>query len=152
MNKILTFDCYGTLINTQPILDLISDIAEENDLNFKYAVNTYVSYEDRLMYGESYIPYDKLIKKVLEYCDMELNSDIFSKSYDKIISVHKELQPFKEVVETLKKIRKMDYELAIMSNSVHDIMDCNLNALGNIFDYVFLAEEIHAYKPQLEFF
>lgn len=152
MDKILTFDCYGTLIDTKPIFDLISSIAEENGLNSKEVVNTYVNYEDRLMYGESYIPYDKLIKQVLEYCDMELNSDIFSKSYDKIILAHKELQLFKEVVGTLKKIHEKGYQLAIMSNSVHDIMDYNLNALGNIFDYVFLADDMHAYKPQLEFF
>ncbi|NSA20509.1 FMN phosphatase YigB (HAD superfamily) [Clostridium saccharobutylicum] len=39
-----------------------------------------------------------------------------------------------------------------MSNSVHDIMDYHLDALGNVFDYVFLAEDICAYKPNLEFF
>ncbi|OOM15821.1 haloacid dehalogenase type II [Clostridium saccharobutylicum] len=152
MEKILTFDCYGTLIDTKPIYDAIADIAKKNELDSKDALNTYVSYEDRLMYGEAYMPYDKLIKQVLEYCDMELNIDVFSKSYDEIISLHKTLKPFKEVVETLKIIHKKGYRLALMSNSVHDIMDYNLDALDNIFDDVFLAEDICAYKPNLEFF
>ncbi|MDD3223663.1 MAG: HAD family hydrolase [Clostridium sp.] len=152
MSKILTFDCYGTLINTKPIYDTMSNIARENGLNSKDAVNIYVNYEDRLMYGEPYIPYDKLIKQVLEYCDMELNSDIFSKSYDEIISVHKQLKPFKEVKETLSKIHKKGYEIALMSNSVHNIMDHHLEILDNVFDHVFLSEDVHAYKPQLEFF
>ena len=152
MDKILTFDCYGTLINTEPISDTISNIARKNGLNSKEAVNIYVSYEDRLMYGEEYIPYDKLIKQVLEYCDMELNSDVFSKAYYEIISVHKELKPFDEVNETLKEIHKRGYKLVLMSNSVHDIMNYHLDALDNVFDDVFLAEDIHAYKPQLEFF
>lgn len=102
MDKILTFDCYGTLINTEPIFDTIANIAKKNALDSQDAVNIYVNYEDRLMYGEWHIPYDKLIKQVLEYCDMQLNSDIFSRSYDEIILVHKELKPFKEVVETLR--------------------------------------------------
>lgn len=152
MDKILTFDCYGTLINTEPILDKISNIAIKNGLNSKEAANIYVSYEDRLMYGEEYISYDKLIKQVLEYCDMELNSDIFNKAYDEIISVHKELRPFEEVTETLKEIHKKGYKLVLMSNSMHDIMRYHLDVLDNVFDDVFLAEDIHAYKPQLEFF
>ncbi|AAK79741.1 2-haloacid dehalogenase [Clostridium acetobutylicum] len=152
MDRILTFDCYGTLIDTKPVFDAISNIAKNNILNSKDAVNIYVNYEDRLMYGETYIPYDKLIKQVLEYCDMELVTNVFSKSYDEIISVHKRLKPFKEVVESLEKIHKKGYELALMSNSVHDIIDYNLDALGNVFNNVFLSEDIHAYKPQLKFF
>jgi 2-haloacid dehalogenase len=152
MDKVLTFDCYGTLIDTKPIIDTIINIARENKLDQKDAVNTYINYEDRIMYGEPYIPYDKLIYEDLEYCDMEFNSNVFTKSYDEIIEVHKKLKPFIEVVATLKELHKKGYQLAIMSNSVQDIMTYHLDMLGTIFDDVFLADDMHVYKPNIEFF
>ncbi|NSA20510.1 FMN phosphatase YigB (HAD superfamily) [Clostridium saccharobutylicum] len=41
----MTFDCYGTLIDTKPIYDAIADIAKKNELDSKDALNIYVSYE-----------------------------------------------------------------------------------------------------------
>lgn len=40
---------------------------------------------------------------------MEFNSDVFKKSYDEIILVHKDLRPFKEVRDILNKIYNKGY-------------------------------------------
>ena len=33
MDKILTFDCYGTLLNTSPLYDFVGKLAENNKLS-----------------------------------------------------------------------------------------------------------------------
>lgn len=152
MKKILTFDCYGTLLNTSPLYNFIGDIAEENGLSKEKAIEVFSSYEDRLMYGEEFIVYDKLLFEVLTYCNMELNTDIFTSKYDEIIEIHRNFLPFPDVLEALRKLKEKGYYLAIMSNSTNEIMSWHLKKLGNFFDASLVAEDTKCYKPNLKFF
>lgn len=152
MKKILTFDCYGTLLNTSPLYNFIGDIAEENGLSKEKAIEVFSSYEDRLMYGEEFIVYDKLLFEVLTYCNMELNTDIFTSKYDEIIGIHRNFLPFPDVLEALRKLKEKGYYLAIMSNSINEIMSWHLKKLGNLFDDSLVAEDTKCYKPNLKFF
>lgn len=152
MKKILTFDCYGTLINTAPMYNEVFKIGEEHGLSGAAVRDIFVNYEDRLMYGEDYKPYDELVYEALGYCDMELNTDVIQKEYGRVIEAHKTLQAFPEVVSTLKELKDMGYMLVMMSNSVPQIMEYNHKALDNVFDRVFLAADTKCYKPQLSFF
>ena len=70
MDKVLTFDCYGTLLDTQPLYDYIGAVAETNGLPKEKAIEIFCNYEDRLMYGEEFIPYDKLLFEILTYCNI----------------------------------------------------------------------------------
>jgi 2-haloacid dehalogenase len=153
MNKILTFDCYGTLLNTEPLYDLIGKIAEVNALPREKAIELFSSYEDRLMYGaETFIPYDKLLYEILTYCNMELSTGVFTLNYNEIIEAHKAFRPFKDVMPALRKLKDNGYELAIMSNTTRAIMDSHLLQMENIFDDSLVAEETKCYKPNLLFF
>ena len=112
----------------------------------------FCNYEDRIMYGEEYIPYDALILRALEYCDFELATDIFRSGYDQILSVHENITLLPDVMGTLHALQEKGYELALMSNSAWSIMQHNLKAFDGLFGKVILAEDTHAYKPQLAFF
>ncbi len=152
MEGILTFDCYGTLLNTAPIYEAVEAIAKKHGLDGKAVGGVFSSYEDRLMYGEDYIPYDALILRALEYCDFEMATDIFRSGYDQILSVHENIIPLPDVMETLRALHERGYELALMSNSAWSIMQHNLKAFDGLFQNVILAQDVHAYKPQLAFF
>lgn len=152
MEKVLTFDCYGTLINTAPMYSEVSKIGEEHGLDGAAIQNIFVNYEDRLMYGGDFIPYDKLVYEVLGYCDMELNADVIQREYDRVIEAHKTLRAFPEVVETLHRLKDQGYVMCMMSNSIPSIMEYNHKALDNVFDHVFLASDTKCYKPQISFF
>ncbi|MCO7126429.1 HAD hydrolase-like protein [Sporolactobacillus shoreicorticis] len=153
MAELLTFDCYGTLIDTAPFWKELKKIAEENGIDKSSLVTTYVNYEDRLMYGEGlFTVYSDIIYKTLQYCEMELNSGKLTDQYERLIKVHKELSPFPEVITTLKSLKSKGYQTSVMSNSDWDIMRSNLESLKNDFDSIYLAEDLHAYKPQLSFF
>jgi 2-haloacid dehalogenase len=152
MDKILTFDCYGTLINTAPMYDEISRIGEEHGLSGTAVRSIFINYEDRLMYGGDFLRYDKLVYEALGYCDMELNTSVLQKEYDRVIEAHKTLTAFPEVVQTLHRLKNDGYTLCMMSNSVPEIMEYNHKALDNVFDRIFLASETRCYKPQIGFF
>lgn len=83
---------------------------------------------------------------------MELNTNIFVPAYDKIIEIHKSFSPFPDVLEALHALKNKGYELAVMSNSTKQIMQCNLEKLDNIFDDSLVADETECYKPDLNFF
>lgn len=152
MDKILTFDCYGTLIDTSPFYNEIGKIGEELGLDSKKIVDTFINYEDRLMYGESFRKLSEIIYEALEYCEFEMNCTGIRDKFECLIEKHRNLLPFNDVKNTLKLLKSQGYRLAVLSNSEWSIMDYNLKVLETKFDYVFLAEDIKYYKPRLEFF
>ena len=66
-----------------------------------------------------------------------------------LLDLYKVLSPFSEVKETLNKLKKKDFKLAILSNGTPSLLG-NLvknNNLENIFDDIFSIEEVGIYKP-----
>ncbi len=66
-----------------------------------------------------------------------------------LLDLYKVLSPFSEVKGTLKKLKKKDLKLAILSNGTPSLLK-NLvknNSLENIFDDIFSIEEVGIFKP-----
>ena len=59
------------------------------------------------------------------------------------------LSPFSEVKETLNKLKKKDFKLAILSNGTPSLLGdlVKNNNLENIFDDIFSIEEVGIFKP-----
>ena len=66
-----------------------------------------------------------------------------------LLDLYKVLSPFSEVKETLNKLKKKNFKLAILSNGTPSLLG-NLvknNNLENIFDDIFSIEEVGIFKP-----
>jgi len=66
-----------------------------------------------------------------------------------LLDLYKVLSPFSEVKETLNKLKKKDFKLAILSNGTPSLLG-NLvknNNLENIFDDIFSFVEVGIFKP-----
>lgn len=105
MKPIVTFDCYGTLLDTAPVRAFIQNTAEENGLNGNEAFSLFTCYEDRLMYGESFMPYEKLLAEVLSYCDMQLGTGAMRANFENLLNVYNTLQPFDDVKPALSALK-----------------------------------------------
>ena len=66
-----------------------------------------------------------------------------------LLDLYKVLSPFSEVKETLNKLKKKDFKLAILSNGTPSLLGnlVNNNNLENIFDDIFSIEEVGIFKP-----
>lgn len=73
---VLTFDCYETLLD----LSCVGQIAQEYGVDSKKAWTFFSSYEDRLMYGESFRSFEQLIREILRFVDFEMRTDGFKKT------------------------------------------------------------------------
>lgn len=152
MKKIITFDCYGTLLCTDILYDTIADIAIEHQLSCEKAKQIFTSYEDRLMYGESFLPYDQLLLKALRYCDMEMNTEVFEKQWGRVMENHRRMKPYDDVLPALQALKEKGYRLILMSNTTHQLMDCHRKELTGLIDEAVTAEDVSCYKPDLSFF
>ena len=66
-----------------------------------------------------------------------------------LLNLYKVLSPFSEVKETLNKLKKKDFKLAILSNGTPSLLGdlVKNNNLENIFDDIFSIEEVGIFKP-----
>ena len=71
---------------------------------------------------------------------------------DELLNLYKVLSPFKEVQETLKKLKEKKFKLAILSNGTPSLLKelVKSNNLENLFDDIFSIEEVGVYKPNSE--
>ncbi len=71
---------------------------------------------------------------------------------DELLNLYKVLSPFKEVQETLKKLKKKNYKLAILSNGTPSLINelVKSNNLENLFDDIFSIENVGIYKPSFQ--
>lgn len=151
--KILTFDCYGTLINTDPLYQWLENLALAAGLDPQAVRAAYAGYEDDPVSVQPYLDYADLVRENLKQLDGKFDQQHFFEShYVECLQVQRQLLPYVDVVPTLKAWQAEGMQLAIMSNSSWDIMPANLATLQVPFDAVITAEDVQAYKPDLTFF
>ena len=68
---------------------------------------------------------------------------------NELLNLYKGLSPFKEVPETLKKLKEKNFKLAILSNGTPSLLKelVKSNNFDNLFDDLFSIEEVGVYKP-----
>lgn len=152
MQKYLTFDCYGTLLDEENTYFEIEKVAQKIGIDPKLARQRFISYQDNCNNMHPYLDYAILTRNNLIHLDYQFDlTHQFEKYYVDVLIAHRNLTPFPEVITTLKQFIERGYKLVMMSNSSWDIIDANAKALSVPFD-VWTAEDVHAYKPDLHFF
>jgi len=146
--KVLTFDCYGTLIDWEsgifsalrPMLarhhQRISDVG---------LLELYSELERKAEQGE-YLRYRDVLQSVVRGFGERLG---FSPSDAEVGSLAESLAgwlPFPDTVEALGKL-KGRYRLAVMSNIDDDLFASSARKLGVPFDHVITAQQAGCYKP-----
>lgn len=150
--KIITFDCYGTLLDTSPLKSCLRSIAVENWMDESEVQNLFYFWHDRLMFQEDFMNYEELIRTVLEWMDFEMGGNTFRESYERIIKKIESFQPFPDVVAGLSRLKEKGYQIVVMSNTSRRLMEKHLETMHHLPDLAITADETHCYKPALEFF
>ena len=148
MYKLLSFDVYGTLINTAPINAMaFRRILEQAGASNVDALAFYQFWETRniVHYRELYRSYREIGGLSLE--EAFKNFGVVGGTADLIeryFELFPEMQLYPDVLPTLEKLEGK-YQLAVVSNIDDDLLGAT--RLGWEFDLVCTAERAGGYKP-----
>jgi len=151
--EILTFDCYGTLINWEEgILRCLHRIlaAHGKDTDDATILQLYGDFEASAERGE-YRRYREVLQSVVRQFGERLG---FAPTDMEVRSLPKSLQewsPWPDTVTALRQLQRR-FRLAIVSNVDDDLFAVTRPQLGVEFDQIVTAEQAGAYKPSLKIF
>jgi 2-haloacid dehalogenase len=151
--EILTFDCYGTLINWEDgILRCLHRIlaAHGKDVDDVMLLQLYGDFEARAEHGE-YRRYREVLQSVVRQFGEQLG---FAPSDEEAKSLPESLKDWKPWPDTVAALRELQsrFRLAIISNVDDDLFAATLPQLGVQFDQIITAQQAGAYKPSRKVF
>lgn len=146
--KVLTFDCYGTLIDWETGL-----LASLQPLLRKYGIqktdeevlSVYAHLEQRAEEGE-YHPYRDILRQVVLNMGTELGFTPTPGEADCLSRSLSSWPPFPDTAQALGRLRKK-FQLGILSNIDEDLFRGSSHHLGVNFDWVITAQQVRSYKP-----
>jgi 2-haloacid dehalogenase len=151
--EIITFDCYGTLINWEEgILRCMRSIlvAHHNQIEDATILRFYGDFEAQSEQGE-YCCYRDVLDSIVRKFGEELG---FTPTEQEIHSLPESLaqwKPWPDTVKALAEFRNR-FHLAIISNVDDDLFAATRPQLGVEFDQIITAQQARAYKPSLKIF
>jgi 2-haloacid dehalogenase len=151
--KVLTFDCYGTLIDWETgIFSALRPIlaAHNAEIADSALLELYSELELTAEQGE-FLRYRDVLQSVVRGVGERLG---FVPTEAEVRSLPESLakwQPFPDTVEALRKL-KSRYQLAVMSNVDDDLFAATAPKLGVAFDQVITAQQAGCYKPCMRMF
>lgn len=152
--KVLTFDCYGTLIDWETgILEVLQPWVSSQEKNFAEAeiLESFAKFEAKLEQEFPTMLYPEILfqvhKSLAKYWDIK-SSDEEAERFSKSVQ---HWPAFPDSAESLR-VLKQEYKLVILSNVDDASFQESNKKLGVEFDYIFTAQQIGSYKPDLKNF
>ena len=151
--EILTFDCYGTLVDWEAgILSALRRILSAHDKKADDAtlLKLYGDFEQRSEEGP-FRSYREVLESVVRRFGTELG---FTPSAEQALSLPDSLPTWKPWPDTVAALRRLKtrFRLAILSNVDDDLFAATRPQLGVEFDEVITAQQAQAYKPSRKLF
>lgn len=151
--KVLTFDCYGTLIDwesgilaaVRPVLARYGIEATDREI-----LGTYARLEAKHEQGE-FLNYRLVLRLVMTEMSLRFSFDASPRELDCLSDSIGEWKPFPDTVGSLEKL-KTRYKLAIISNVDDKLFSATARRLVVPFDWVVTAQQAKAYKPSFKTF
>jgi 2-haloacid dehalogenase len=151
--EIVTFDCYGTLIDWEagilaamrPVLENHAVTADDDKILEQFARAEAKQEQDE------YHSYELVLRMVAAELSLRLG---FDATPDEVMSLPRSIgrwKPFPDTVAALRKL-KSRYKLAIISNIDDRLFEATARALEVPFDWVITAQQVGAYKPSARVF
>lgn len=151
--EILSFDCYGTLVDwKKSILDILVPVVDEyhpdisNDELFQLFLEADLKYV-----GLDYKPYRDILIDTMVEIGNRLNLNLLPPDRSCLVDRFGDWTPFPDTHDSLVELQKK-YRLAIISNVDDELFDITKRCLGVKFDFIITAKQLGSYKPSLNNF
>ena len=144
----IIFDAYGTLFDVNSAAEKCKDkIGDKWESFANFWRTTQLEYTWLRSLMKRHKDFWQITEDSLDKSMKAFNIDPSMKN--ELLNLYKVLSPFKEVPETLKKLKGKNFKLAILSNGTPSLLDelVKSNNLDKLFDDIFSIEEVGIYKP-----
>jgi 2-haloacid dehalogenase len=146
MERWVTFDCYGTLIDWDAgIAEQLARLfptAERMDLLARYH-----ELEARVQKESQSLKYRAVLTQTLTQLAAEADLGLPEEEQDALARALPDWRPFPETHDALTRARDLGWRLAILSNSDPDLIAASKQLIDVTFDETVVASEIQSYKP-----
>jgi 2-haloacid dehalogenase len=146
--EVLTFDCYGTLIDWEAgILSALHPVIERVGLNVDHEslLEHFARIESSIQDGP-YRPYREVLSDVLRGLGRELGFRPTESEQEGFGASVGTWPPFPDTVVSLTALRTR-YQLAVVSNVDDDLFEGSASLMKVPFDQVVTAQQLRSYKP-----
>lgn len=150
---IITFDCYGTLIDWQRGISraflaeaAAAGVADELELDAERVLGIYHEVEPQVQ-AESFQPYRAVLAatalRVAEFVGWEMDES----AAEHFAASVPEWPPFADTDAALQRLASAGYGLGILSNVDDDLLTGTLQHFSAPFELIVTAEQVRSYKP-----
>ena len=146
--EVITFDCYGTLIDWETgLLDALRPMRERAPIKAtdQEILATYASLESTLESGD-YISYRDVLRGVMRGLAERLEVPHNQVDVDALGASLGHWPPFPDTINSLRRLKR-HCRLAILSNIDNELFAKTSRQLAIPFDWVITAEQARSYKP-----
>jgi 2-haloacid dehalogenase len=145
MNKWITFDCYGTLVDWRTGMHHSLEIVKPGHGNALTALHRRI--EGDIERNEPYRPYREVLAESVRRMCGELGMPAGSGD-EHILSATLPFWPlYADTNEALRTLKASGWKLAILSNVDRDLITGTLRHFEVVFDLVITAQDVESYKP-----
>jgi 2-haloacid dehalogenase len=144
---VLTFDCYGTLIDWETgILAALGRARPEGwPISGDALLERFAAHEARAERGP-YRRYRHVLADVVRGIASDCNVELFDRAAGRFAASVADWPPFPDAPEALRRLA-VRYRLGVITNCDDDLFAASNRRLGVRFDWVVTAEQVGAYKP-----
>jgi 2-haloacid dehalogenase len=151
--EVLTFDCYGTLIDWETGLwDSLRPVFvnHQSSITKEDALELYGELESAAERGE-YRDYRSILRTVLLKLGGRLGFTPTEAELLRFSESVKDWPAFPDSASALRELKRR-YKLAVISNIDNDLFAASAERLRTRFDWVITSQEVKTYKPSLNNF
>ncbi len=153
--KIITFDCYGTLVQWYEVLTREINVTlgelRVTDVSAAAIIDSFSAQGRRLTAEKPHRLYKDILRTGFVDAFAEHGLMPSDDQIERIASSPLKMGPHPEVPAALRRLRER-YKLAIFTNSDDNLIAPTVASIGVPFDYVITAEQAGAYKPSRDLF
>ena len=153
--KIITFDCYGTLVQWYEVLlrEIAATLAAHgrDEATASAILDAFSAQGRRLTAEKPHRLYNNILRVGFAAAFREHGLELDASEIERIAASPTTMGPHPEVPDVLRRLRNR-YKLAIFMNSDDNLIAPTVARIGVPFDYVITAEQARAYKPSRQLF
>jgi 2-haloalkanoic acid dehalogenase type II len=148
--KVITFDCYGTLIDWESgIADAFRSAAADDNVTLEREdiLSAYAAVE-RNVQAEAYRSYREILRDTAKRVARDLGWAFAEDRMDFLAESLPSWQPFPDTVAALERLAAAGCRLGILSNIDEDLLAATRRHFPVDFDIIVTAEQVRSYKPR----